>query len=109
MEDVASTSEIEGCTCTLQRISLRPAMPLCERNVALLERMNEIYTECGLPILEGKSTMSGSDAAYITECGIPCVDSIGTNGNRIHSKDEFIYTRSLAEAAKRIAAVVYGI
>ena len=109
LEEVASTSEIEGCTCTLQRISLRPAMPLCERNVALLERMNEIYAECGLPILEGKSTMSGSDAAYITECGIPCVDSIGTNGDRIHSKDEFIYTRSLAEAAKRIAAVVYGI
>ena len=109
LEEVAATSTIEGCTCTLQRISLRPAMPLCDRNIDLLKRMNEIYAECGLPILEGKSTMSGSDAAYVTECGIPCVDSIGTAGGRIHSKEEFIYTRSLAESAKRIAAVIYGI
>ena len=109
LEEVAATSEIEGCTCTLQRISLRPAMPLCDRNIDLLKKMNEIYAECGLPILEGKSTMSGSDAAYVTECGIPCVDSIGTAGGRIHSKEEFIYTKSLAEAAKRIAAVIYGI
>ena len=108
LEEVAATSEIEGCTCTLQRISLRPAMPLCDRNIDLLKKMNEIYAECGLPILEGKSTMSGSDAAYVTECGIPCVDSIGTAGGRIHSKEEFIYTKSLAEAAKRIAAVIYG-
>ena len=109
LEDVAATSTIEGCTCTLQRISLRPAMPLCDRNIDLLKKMNEIYAECGLPILEGKSTMSGSDAAYVTECGIPCVDSIGTAGGRIHSKEEYIYTKSLAEAAKRIAAVIYGI
>ena len=109
LEEVAATSTIEGCTCTLQRISLRPAMPLCDRNIDLLKRMNEIYAECGLPILEGKSTMSGSDAAYVTECGIPCVDSIGTAGGRIHSKEEYIYTKSLAEAAKRIAAVIYGI
>lgn len=109
LEEVAATSEIEGCACTLQRISLRPAMPLCDRNIDLLKRMNEIYAECGLPILEGKSTMSGSDAAYVTECGIPCVDSIGTAGGRIHSKEEYIYTKSLAEAAKRIAAVIYGI
>ncbi len=109
LEEVAATSEIEGCTCTLQRISLRPAMPLCDRNIDLLKKMNEIYAECGLPILEGKSTMSGSDAAYVTECGIPCVDSIGTAGGRIHSKEEYIYTKSLAEAAKRIAAVIYGI
>ena len=109
LEDIAATSTIEGCTCTLQRISLRPAMPLCDRNIDLLKKMNEIYAECGLPILEGKSTMSGSDAAYVTECGIPCVDSIGTAGGRIHSKEEYIYTKSLAEAAKRIAAVIYGI
>ena len=109
LEEVAATSEIEGCTCTLQRISLRPAMPLCDRNIDLLKKMNEIYAECGLPILEGKSTMSGSDAAYVTECGIPCVDSIGTAGGRIHSKEEYIYTKSLAESAKRIAAVIYGI
>ena len=32
-----------------------------------------------------------------------------TAGGRIHSKEEYIYTKSLAESAKRIAAVIYGI
>ena len=109
LEEVAATNETEGCTCELHRISLRPAMPLCDRNIALLDKMNEIFAECGLPILAPRANLSGSDAAYVTECGIPCVDSIGTAGGRIHSKDEFIYTRSLCEAAKRIAAVIYGI
>ena len=109
LETVASTNETEGCTCELHRINLRPAMPLCERNTALLDKMNEIYAECGLPTLAPRASLSGSDAAYITECGVPCVDSIGTAGGRIHSKEEFIYTKSLAEAAKRIAAVIYGI
>ncbi len=109
LEKVAATNEVEGCRCELSRISLRPSMPLCERNVALLDKMNEIYAECGLPQLKGKKSLSGSDAAYITECGIPCVDSIGTEGGRIHSKEEFIYTASLARTAKRIAAVIFGI
>lgn len=109
LETVAATNETEGCRSELHRISLRPAMPLCDRNTALLNKMNEIYAECGLPILKPRAALGGSDAAYITECGIPCVDSIGTAGGRIHSKEEFIYTKSLAESAKRIAAVIYGI
>ncbi len=109
LETVAATNETNGCRCELHRISLRPAMPLCDQNTSLLDKMNEIYAECGLPILKPRANLSGSDAAYITECGIPCVDSIGTAGGRIHSKEEFIYTKSLSEAAKRIAAVIYGI
>lgn len=109
LENVAATNEVKGCRCELSRISLRPSMPRCNKNIALLDTMNKIYAECGLPILKSKSALSGSDAAYITECGIPCVDSIGTEGGRIHSGEEFIYTKSLAEAAKRIAAVIYGI
>ena len=109
LEEVAATNTVDGCTCALHRINLRPSMPLCDRNVALLDRMNEIYAECGLPVLKARASLSGSDAAYITECGVPCVDCIGTAGGRIHSKEEFIYTKSLVEAAKRIAAVIYGI
>lgn len=94
------------CTCDLEEISFRPAMVFSDRNEELLRRMNEIYENNGLPVLEGREEPSGSDAAYVTQCEIPCVDNLGTAGGNIHSLDEYIVLSSLAESAKRIAAVV---
>lgn len=64
------------------------------------------YIKNNLPVLEGRLCLSGSDAAYITETGIPCIDNLGTEGANIHSVDEYIELKSLAESAKRIAALV---
>lgn len=102
---VASNTTIEGCTCLLEKVSGRPAMPLLDANLNLLSRMNEIYRECSLPELSPHFCPGGSDAAYTTQAGIPTVDSIGVDGGRIHSIDEFARISSLAEAAKRLAAV----
>lgn len=78
-----------------------------ERNIKLLESMNDIYVSNGLPTLEASKSNGGSDAADVTEYGIPCVDSLGTEGGLIHSKDEFAWLSSLAQSAKRVAAVAY--
>lgn len=109
VEEIANTTEVEGCSCTIEVINERPAMPLTERNQELLSRMNEIYEKVGLPTLSIRKTPSGSDAAYITEAGIPCVDNIGVDGSGIHSVNEFAYLDSLKAAAKRLAAVAYCI
>ena len=109
VQDIAGKSTVEGCLCKLEEVSTRPAMELTEKNIKLLERMNEIYKEKGLPVLTGRKCLSGSDAAYITECGIPCVDNLGTEGGNIHSVNEYIRLDSLAESAKRIAALIYCI
>ena len=84
-------------------------MPYEERNQKLLDRMNEIYKANDMPVLEGRKNVSGSDAAYATQWGIPCVDSIGTEGEYIHSVREYISLDSLKESAKRIGAVIYNI
>jgi len=106
MERVASETRIPGCHTTYEEINFRPAMPSCQKNTDLLDRMNEIYQKNGLPILTSRTCLSGSDAAYITQAGIPCVDCLGTEGSNIHSVDEYIELASLAQSAKRIAAVV---
>lgn len=105
IQTVADTVYIPGCSCQVEKVSFRPAMPLCERNAELLEAMNRIYAQVGLSPVEMKMETGGSDAAYTTIAGIPTVDSIGVTGGRIHSPEEFAYLRSLAEAAKRYAAV----
>ena len=109
VEKVANTNNVEGCSCILEEISFRPAMAFSERNRQLLNKMNEIYSENGLPQLREIVGAGGSDAAYITEAGIPCVDSIGIDGKNIHSADECARIDSLKESAKRLATVAYCI
>lgn len=108
-ERIAKETTVAGCTCRAEQFSLRPAMPRVDRNAALLAKMNEIYAACGLPVLESRACLSGSDAAYTTLAGIPTVDDVGVDGGRIHSLEEFAYLASLARCAKRLAAVAVGI
>ena len=106
VKDVAKTVHVEGCTCTVEETGSRIAMELCDRNIELLEKMNRAFEQNGLPRLEGEKRKGGSDAAYVTDAGIPCIDSLGVRGGDIHSPDEYAYLSSLADCAKRIAAVV---
>ena len=109
LRTVADTNHVDGCSCELEIVSSRPAMPKSEINEKLLEEVNGIFVRNHLPQLEAKSRLSGSDAAYITEAGIPCLDSIGVSGGNIHSVHEFADLHSLAECAKRLAAIAYCI
>lgn len=105
VQRVANNATIPGCSCTVEKRSERPSMPKREKNTRLLEKMNEIYKQCGLPELIVCSTLGGSDAAYTTEAGIPTVDNLGVDGGEIHSINEYAYLNSLAASAKRLAAV----
>ncbi|MBQ7039820.1 MAG: M20/M25/M40 family metallo-hydrolase, partial [Clostridia bacterium] len=107
VQRVANSTTVNGCSCDAEEISFRPAMPLSDKNIELLNRMNCIYKENGLPVLTARKCLSGSDAAYITECGIPCLDNLGTEGGNIHSVNEYIRLESLKESAKRIAVAIY--
>ncbi len=108
MQKVADMVHVPGCTCEAKLTGSRAAMEYCERNMELLNKMNEIYAEAGLPELVMSKRTGGSDAAYVTEAGIACVDSIGIEGGNIHTPDEYAEISSLARSAKRVAAVVWG-
>ena len=109
VRNLANTSFIEGCTCAVEEVSSRPPMEYTERNAALLKRMNEIYKAHGMPEFEHIPANGGSDAAYVTISEIPCVDSVGVNGGLIHNRGEYVIIDSIAEAAKRMAAVAVEI
>ncbi len=109
VQKLADTVHVPGCKCTVNQPKGRLSMEYCERNVQLLETMNRIFEENGLPVLKAAKRRGGSDAADVTDAGIPCIDSIGVAGGKIHTADEFAYLESLRDSAKRIAAVVYCI
>ena len=89
----------------MQIASYRVAMERVERNLELVEKINRVCVPYGMRELKPAKRKGGSDAADVTAAGIPCVDSIGAGGGSIHSPDEYAYLNSLAESAKRIAAV----
>ena len=109
VKEVAATVYVPGCKTMVNDPPGRVAMEYSEKNVALLARMNEIFVENGIPTLEAAARKGASDAADVTAAGAACVDSIGVRGGKIHSPDEFAYIESLAESAKRLAAVAANI
>jgi acetylornithine deacetylase/succinyl-diaminopimelate desuccinylase-like protein len=106
VERVAATSYIAGSRCEVTLKSKRVPMVWSERNVQLLADMNAIFLKTGLPTAEGRKRHGGSDAAEVTACGIPCIDNMGVTGEFLHSVNEYMELCSLAESAKRIAAVM---
>lgn len=106
VKKVASTTHIEGTSCEVEEVSYRPSMPYTNVNLALFDKMNEIFESVGLPTREQRFCAGGSDAAYITQIGVPCIDNIGVTGGEIHSKNEYVYISSIARSAKAMAAVV---
>lgn len=109
VQKLADTVHVPRCKCTVNQPKGRAAMEYCERNAALLEKMNRIYAENDMPELKVGRRKGGSDAADLTVAGIPCIDSIGAEGGKIHTTEEYAYLESLRRSARRVAAVVYCI
>lgn len=109
VKQIADTVHVPGCKCHVNNPKGRVAMESSAKNDELLAKMNLIFAENGLPELKAVKHNGASDAADVTFAGAACIDSLGVSGGKIHSPDEFAYIASLAEAAKRLAAVAVNI
>ncbi len=109
VKQIADTVHVPGCKCHVNNPKGRVAMEPSAKNDELLAKMNLIFAENGLPELKAVKHNGASDAADVTFAGAACIDSLGVTGGKIHSPDEFAYIDSLAEAAKRLAAVAANI
>ena len=109
LQRLADTNFVTGCTTQLTCLSRRPPMPKEERNFAMLDRINAIFEEAGLPVMKASGTLGGSDAANLTVAGITCVDSMGVTGDRTHSIRERALLCSLKECARRLGAAALGL
>lgn len=99
--------KVPGCKCEMVIPRVRPAMELCDRNIELVNKMNEIWEKCGLEPLKYIVNAGGSDAANVSAAGIPAVDNMGPFGGKIHTVYEYGIISSLAPQAKRLALAAY--
>ncbi len=105
-EALADTVYVKGCKTELEVDGFRVAMERVDRNLKLVDDLNEAFKKYGLPELMPSKRTGGSDAADATVYGLTAVDSIGTEGDRIHSVDEFGIKISLKECAKRLVTAI---
>ncbi len=107
LNEIAKKSYIGNTECEIKCLSKRPAMELTDRNLKFLDKINRIYEKNGMETLKVGTSLGGSDAANVSGSGVTTVDSIGCEGGKIHSLEEFAYVKSLKESAKRIASIIY--
>ena len=81
--------------------------PPMERRVAarLFAMAQKLGREMGLHI-EESSTGGGSDGNFTAALGVPTLDGLGAAGAGAHTPGEYIRTRSLAERAALLAALL---
>ena len=74
------------------------------------ERLFELVRDCGAALgqsIRWQSSGGVCDGNNIAACGVPVVDTMGVRGGSIHSPDEFLIVRSLAERAQLSALVLH--
>ena len=74
------------------------------------ERLFELVRDCGAALgqsIRWQSSGGVCDGNNIAACGVPVVDTMGVRGGAIHSPDEFLIVRSLAERAQLSALVLH--
>lgn len=109
VKKVCSTEYVSGCTCTWEQMSYRVAMPLVDRNLQLLDKINSILSNAGMSPLSWISQQGGSDANDATAAGIPAIDNLGIWGGGGHTNDEFAKLDSLNPCAKQVVTIIKGL
>lgn len=109
LQKISDTVYVPGCSCTMEQTNLRPAMELSDQNVRLLNKVNELFAQNGLSQLKIGTRTGASDASNVASAGIPCLDSLGVEGEHCHTIYEYGIISSLAESAKRVASIIYGL
>ncbi len=96
---------LEGTSLEITGGLNRPPMPFNEVNKAAFEKVKSIAAGIGLDLKAG-GTGGASDANFVAPLGIPVLDGLGPAGGEYHSEREFIFTDSLVEHARLLAAIL---
>jgi glutamate carboxypeptidase len=97
---------MEGTRLEVSGALNRPPMPYNEISRAAFEKASRItQSELGFELKAGGSG-GGSDGNFVAPLGVPVLDGMGAVGAEYHSDREYIFTESLTERARLLAALL---
>lgn len=104
LEAIAGTIHVPGATAKLEGEWGFPPWPEQEATGRLLALLREAAIPLGVTI--GVVRAGGSSDGNRTWRHAPTIDGLGPAGDRFHSPDEFIWSRSLVERAAILAGFI---
>ncbi len=97
---------LQGTSIKINGALNRPPMPYNEENKNAFEKAYQIAKDkLGMELMAGGAG-GGSDGNFVAPLGVPVLDGMGTYGEGFHSEREYIFTKSLEERAKLLAALI---
>jgi glutamate carboxypeptidase len=96
---------LDGTTIEITGGLNRPPMLFDETMKATFEKARSIAAQIGMELKAG-GTGGASDANFVAPLGIPVLDGLGAVGEGYHSEREYIFTNSIEERAKLVAALL---
>lgn len=85
----------------------RPPMPFDDLMKSTFEKAKTIAAQIGMELQAG-GTGGASDGNFIAPLGIPLLDGMGAVGEGYHSEREYIFTDSMEQKARLVAALLEG-
>jgi glutamate carboxypeptidase len=101
----AEINSRDGISLQLHGAFGRKPKRLTDANLALFELVRDCGEQLGMA-LEWKPTGGCCDGNNLAAAGVPNIDTLGVQGGKIHSSDEFMYVSSLTERAKLSALIL---
>lgn len=95
----------EGLSLELHGGFGRKPKQLTEANLALFELARDCGAQLGMA-LDWKPTGGCCDGNNLAAAGVPNIDTLGVQGGKIHSSDEFMLVSSFTERAKLSALIL---
>ena len=96
---------LEGTSIEITGGLNRPPMPFDKRAKTAFEKAKSIAAKIGVELKAGGSG-GLSDGNLVAPLGIPVLDGLGAIGEGLHSDREFIFTDSLTERSRLLAALL---
>ena len=96
---------LDGTSIEIMGNLNRPPMPFDKTMETTFKKAQSIAAQIGMELKAG-GTGGASDGNFIAPLGIPVLDGMGAVGEGAHSEREYIFTDSLDERAKLVAALL---
>jgi glutamate carboxypeptidase len=105
IQDCLSRPVQSSCTCDIEVLNGRPAMPLTDSTQKIFSLLQGIGRSMGMKIVP-EHRRGTSDANFFGAAGIPTLDGFGPVGDRDHTPEEYILWPTLASRTVLLSSFI---
>jgi glutamate carboxypeptidase len=96
---IFSQVDREGISLSLREDSARPPKPFDDKTQQLFQLYKGCAKQLNIPF-QTRSSGGACDGNILAAAGLPTIDSLGVVGDKIHTSDEYLLSKSLVQRAQ---------